>query len=85
MNAEVKIEDLIEKNHGDKCLLCGGPPAVVGLFVPEAPEKWGAAHGKDRFFRYCLCQKCSETADARGRVEKVIRSEVAGGEVVAHG
>lgn len=63
----------------DFCLLCGGPPAMVGIFVPKDPESWGATKGKTRILRYCLCAKCSKGGDVQGRVEKIIRAELTGG------
>ena len=73
--------NLVEKSPGDFCLLCGGEPAVFGVFVPETPEKWGGKQGKARLFRYCLCQKCHEKPDKAERAEKIIRAELAGGGV----
>ena len=63
------------------CLLCGAPPEIVGLFVPERSEAWGAPKGKTRIVRYCLCLACQQNPSAPERVEKVIRSMLADGGV----
>jgi len=67
---------------GDFCLLCGGPSDVIGVFVPDDPQRWGAAPGKTRFVRYCLCEKCKSKNDTPIRVEKVILAELAGAGVI---
>lgn len=77
----MKIEALTQKLPSDFCLLCGGPPDVIGVFVPETPETWGGIKGKMRFIRYCLCLKCHQKPDAPARAEKIIRAELAGGSV----
>lgn len=64
---------------GDFCLLCGEPPAVIGIFRPDDPEAFGAPAGKIRLFRYCLCSKCQKLPDTPERVEKIIRAELTGG------
>jgi hypothetical protein len=72
---------LSRKRPGDLCLICGGAPDVIGIFVPETQESWGGAKGKDRIFRYCLCGRCNGRGDKADRVEKIIRAELAGGGV----
>lgn len=61
------------------CLLCGGPQDVIGVYVPDNPEAWGAPKGKDRRFVYALCGDCFGKPDAPTCVEKIIKSEVYGG------
>lgn len=80
----MKIESLSNKLPSDFCLLCGGTPEVIGVFVPQDPESWGSSKGKGRIFRYCLCANCQQKPDAPGRAEKIIRAELAGGGVT-HG
>lgn len=75
----MKIEEMVKPRWGDKCLLCGESPAIIGIFQPEDPKVWGALPGKSRFFRYCLCSKCQSNPDTPDRVEKVIRAELVGG------
>jgi hypothetical protein len=71
--------DLQKPQTGDQCLICGDHPNVIGVFIPDAPEAWGAPIGKTRLFRYCLCLSCSEKPDKKERVEKIIRNELTGG------
>jgi hypothetical protein len=63
----------------DFCLLCGGSPEIIGVFVPEDSEAWGAPSGKTRFIRYYLCSKCHGRPDTPDKVEKIIKAELAGG------
>lgn len=75
------LQELQKPCPGDFCLLCGGKPQVIGMFVPEEPEIFGGIEGKKRFFRYCLCSKCKSKSDTPEKVEKVIASELAGEKV----
>lgn len=75
----MKLNEIVKPHPGDHCLICGGPPALIGIFTPEHPEGWGAPTGKSRFFRYCVCEKCHPKPDTTQRVEKIIRAEIAGG------
>jgi len=76
----VRVENLINPFAGDNCLLCGGKPLFIGIFVPQNSQLWGASIGKARFVRYCLCEKCKDKSDTPEKVEKVILSGLAGGE-----
>lgn len=76
MNAPFEMQ---QPRPGDKCLICGGPPAFIGIFVPEMSGTYGAPEGKQRFVRYCLCQQCNEKEDKCDRAEKIIQSELTGG------
>ncbi|RJQ72236.1 MAG: hypothetical protein C4519_18820 [Desulfobacteraceae bacterium] len=58
------------------CLLCGAPPDLIGVFVPIDPGAWGAAAGKVRAIRYCLCDSCAVEPGAADRLEKVIEHEL---------
>jgi len=77
----MKIEDIKNSWPSDFCLLCGGAPDVIGVFVPQDPETWGSAKGKGRIFRYCLCSSCQKKPDTPDRAEKIIHAELAGGGV----
>jgi hypothetical protein len=77
----MKIENMAKPFPGDHCLLCGGKPFCIGIFVPENSQKYGAAAGKSRFVRYCLCEKCKEKSDTPQKVEKIIFSDLSGGGV----
>jgi hypothetical protein len=77
----MKIEEMTTPRPGDHCLICGGPPGIIGVFQPEEPVKWGAAPGKTRLVRYCLCLKCHGRPETPEKAEKIIRSELAGGGV----
>lgn len=81
----MKLEEMTNPQPGDLCLVCGAPPALIGIFTPEDPIKWGAPSGKSRFFRYCLCKKCQGQPDTPDRVEKIIRAELVGGSVIYRG
>jgi hypothetical protein len=72
----LKIEEMTKSQSGDRCLVCGADPAIIGIFVPEEPVKWGAAGGKTRLIRYCLCNKCQGWQDTPENVEKIIRAEL---------
>jgi len=67
---------MTKPRNGDRCLLCGSPPEIIGIFVPENPSMWGAAPGKTRFIRYCLCSRCSLDAATPEAVEKVAMHEI---------
>lgn len=75
----MKVEDLKNPQPGDHCLLCGGPPEMIGVFVPDEPLKWGAAAGKTRLIRYCLCLSCHGRPETPEKVEKVVRSDLSDG------
>jgi len=75
----MKLENIIQPFSGDRCLLCGGRPYCVALFAPVNSQLWGAAEGKTRILRYCLCERCKSKADTPGRVEKALWAEMAGG------
>lgn len=57
-------------------LLCGGAPDVVGVSVPERPERCA---GKNKAFRYYLCLPYRRFPHTPERFEKIIKSEIAGG------
>ena len=76
------LNNLTQPIAGDYCILCGGTPAIIGLFKPDDPGAWGAAEGKTRFIRYCLCEECQNKKDTPENVEKIIKADllmVAGG------
>jgi len=77
----MKVDELTQPQPGDHCLICGGAPAVIGIFKPGMPGAWGAPDGKARFFRYCLCEICHAKPNTPERVEKIIRAELAGGAI----
>ena len=77
----MKIKDLVKPFPGDHCVLCGGEPDCIGIFAPANSEFYGAATGKSRFVRYCLCEKCKSKNDTPEKVEKVIFSDLSGGGV----
>ena len=75
----IGLANRIEKLPLDICLICGAPPTIIGIFLPENSESWGAPIGKTRLVRYCLCNKCHGRPDTPERVEKIIQAELAGG------
>ncbi|MFA5643885.1 MAG: hypothetical protein WC949_04975 [Candidatus Paceibacterota bacterium] len=78
----MNLRDIPNPLAGDKCLLCGDTPSVIGIFIPDDPQKWGAAPSKKRFVRYCLCEKCKQNKKTPELVEKVILVELSGGGAV---
>jgi len=70
------LNNLTQPIVGDYCILCGNAPAVIGLFKPDHPVAWGAAEGKTRFIRYCLCEKCRNKKDTPENVEKIIKADL---------
>lgn len=79
------LRDLIKPFPCDRCILCGDAPYLIGIFRPRDSQLWGAAVGKSRFFRYCLCAKCKGRPDTPDRVEKIIRAELDSGDMVYRG
>ena len=75
----MKLEEMTQARPGDHCLVCGAHPAVIGIFTPNEPLLWGAPAGKTRLVRYCLCKKCKGRPQTPETVEKIIKSELAGG------
>lgn len=75
----MKIENLTTPLPGDFCLICGSPPATIGIFVPEDPEVFGGIKGKTRLIRYCLCLTCQERPTTPEVVEKICKAELGGG------
>lgn len=69
-------QNLNKLKKGDFCLLCGGDPSIIGFFVPDNPQKFGAAKGKSIYFRYCLCSQCHGDPDTPEKVEKIIYAEL---------
>jgi hypothetical protein len=59
------------------CLLCSGPPAAVGVWVPTvtASARLGAAAGRTRPVTYQLCRKCAVRPGATARVEAKLFAE----------
>ena len=74
-----------QPQKGDRCLVCGAKPYVIGVFIPDNPVEWGATAGKTRLVRYCLCAKCQRKPDIQDRAEKIILSELSGGQAVHYG
>lgn len=81
----MNLSDIGKIMPGDLCLLCGKIAAVAALFVPENSAKWGAAPGLSRLFRYCLCSKCKSSSGVEDKVEKILRAELAVGQIVYRG
>jgi hypothetical protein len=77
----MSLKMLNKPRPGDACLLCGAEPSVIGVFVPEAPQKYGAVKGKKRFIRYCLCSQCHSKQGTPENVEKGIQAELSGGAI----
>jgi len=74
-------QSLIKSKKGEFCLLCGGSPSFIGVFIPNNPQKLGAAKGKSLYFRYCLCSRCYDNPETPEKIEKIIAAELTGGAV----
>lgn len=77
----MKIEEMAKTFPGDHCVICGGKPSCIGIFVPDDSQAYGALDGKLRFVRYCLCEKCKAKSETPQKVEKIIFSDLNGGAV----
>src|SRR5262245_22919164 len=62
-----------------RCILCDAQAEIVGVFVPDVPERWGARPGRGRIIAYGLCQPCFARPDKAARVEEAIRQGLEGG------
>ncbi len=67
-----------------RCLLCGKPTYVFGLYTPgrntDRVTNVGLGEGQARVFHYGLCVGCSRTESALARVEETIADRMLGGE-----
>lgn len=75
------IEIFRQPRPGDHCLICGDKPKFIGVYIPGNSQLYGAPAGKTRFVRYCLCEKCQSKNETPENVEKVLFSDLTGGEV----
>jgi hypothetical protein len=50
------------------CVLCGGRPRFVGVFVPD-PEVRARLYGRPPALAYGLCGRCRGLRDVAARVE----------------
>jgi hypothetical protein len=78
---QANLKALTKPRPEDFCLLCSAEPSVIGVFVPENAQEYGAVKGKTRFIRYCLCTRCHSKQGTLERVEKVIWAELSGGAI----
>jgi hypothetical protein len=58
------------------CIICGGAPRFIGVFVPTNQALYGAPPGKTRAVAYPLCQACFELEDKETRVEQIIARDL---------
>lgn len=77
----MKLDEITNSRPGDRCIVCGGSPDIIGIFRPSEPVRWGGAVGKTRLIRYCLCDTCHGRPETPEKAEKIIRSELSGGGV----
>lgn len=52
------------------CVLCGGPQAVRGLFLPYDPVRWGGNASQHRLLLYSLCLECLASPESDTAVEQ---------------
>jgi len=77
-NLMTNLCECVRPQPNDTCLLCGGKPGFIGIFVPEHPEVWGGKERKTRLIRYCLCLECKQR-DNQECIEKVLFARLKGG------
>ena len=65
------LASMIAEADDRTCLLCGGPQAGIGVFVPNCPEMWGARSGSRRYIGYILCERHCRTIDDPEQIEMV--------------
>ena len=63
--------------HGHRCYLCHGEPAVAGCFIPNDQESCQAPPGKTRTYWYMLCEVCLARPGTQDRAEGKILREIA--------
>jgi hypothetical protein len=80
MSTSDKIALTTRRVERRPCLLCGGRPYLVGLFVPHKDSQhWvNAPIGKVRAVAYTLCQACARAENVQAKVEAKIFAEVGG-------
>ena len=69
----------LKRKNGHWCLLCGRPPARLGLWVPDAASlrRLGVPTGEVRTLIYTLCARCSRQPGAITRAENHILADAA--------
>ncbi len=68
---------ILRHSKATPCLLCGKPPWMGSVFVPDDQKRVGAPAGKIRTVCYTLCKKCYRKPDHPARVEKRIFDDLA--------
>ncbi|HPQ44626.1 MAG TPA: hypothetical protein PKZ42_10405 [Syntrophales bacterium] len=56
-----------------------GDPSVIGVFIPDDSAQFGSTKGRSRCVRFYLCYRCHRGQGTHATVEKIVRSEIAGG------
>jgi len=62
----------------DACILCRKPPALLGCFIADDPERYLPVKkkpGKTRALFYGLCDPCHEHPDKLARIEATFERE----------
>lgn len=72
-HTEDSAEKLLKTISSAPCILCGRKPVGIGTYIPYSPREFGAPIGKDRFFLYPACEKCS--SESFNEIEKKILHE----------
>lgn len=75
-NLKIPLSEVARTYPSDFCLICGGPPAFNGIFIPDDPMAWGGPEGKTRMVLYQICKECFGVKGIQEKVEKVIRYEL---------
>jgi hypothetical protein len=57
------------------CLLCGRRPQVLGVFVPDDPQRWGVPGGWQGGCVYTLCEICAARPGQVDQVEALLWRE----------
>lgn len=72
------IRETVERDScvAKPCIVCHEGTHSRGVFVPRAPEDYGAPSGKDRMIIYPLCELESQTPDLLEKIEDQIAALV---------
>lgn len=71
---------LIAARPGERCLLCGGPPVMRGIFTPFDSPLYGGNTVQQRLLAYALCAlhgKQPDTAAIEARLLTKVRQTAA--------
>jgi hypothetical protein len=71
--AQQLVRAMLEQ--GMTCCVCGGSPAIAGVFIPR--DQAAKPPGKRKTCWYLLCQSCLALPDREAQVEAALRRHLA--------